>query len=227
MYTMYIIELLLLVGGGLLCSRGLKVYRIMQMIICGCIGAYIGLHIGYSIGREELYLLALILTVVGGYLGYRHYKVSLFATASICSFMVVFSYFWKKAIAIANDSVAQVMKIKDIVETGTKGQASVKDTGQSITKIMALQGDNVAAISKAAADVVRHGLFVAVIVGIVTGVLTLWFGDYIIMLFTAAFGSLLLVYLVEIFITVPPMAHVAAILAVTIVGLMLQFKYCK
>lgn len=227
MYTMYIIELALLLGGGFLCLRGLKAYKVIHMILCGLAGGYIGLHLSYSIGQEKLYFIALILTAVGAFIGLKYYKASLFVIASACSFLVVFSYFWNKATAIVKSESGGVLELKEVIRTSTEGRTSVKDLGRILNSFMSLQSKNTSLIAKTAADTVRQGLIIAVLVGVIVGILTLWFGDLIIMIFTAAFGALLLVYLIELFLVLNATVHLCAIIILALTGLFMQSKYCK
>lgn len=224
MTTIYIISLGLLVGGGALCYFGLKLYKLAQMLICAAIGGYIGLFLVQTIGRQEFYILALILTVLGGFLGYRYYKYSLYICVSLSSFLVTFSYFWRQALASAKESLGEVLNMKNLITENLSGQMSLQQILDSFDVIRNAYNSNWITVFKSAEEIIKHGLFVSAAVAMVAGILTIWIGDYVIMVVSAAFGSMLLVNMIEMFAEITPMMHLLLLVVIGISGVIVQFS---
>lgn len=227
MTTVYIISLFLLAIGGLLCFRGLKLYKYAQMLLCGAIGGYIGLLLVGAFSRQEFYILALILTAIGAFLGYKYYKYSLYVTISLSAFVVTFSYFWKQAVEVASGSIGQIMTAKEIIVNNFSGEMNLQGLLNSFDVVMGVCNSNWAGVLKAAEKIIKHGLFVSAAVAMVAGILTIWIGDYVIMVVSAALGSMLLVNLVDMFVTISPMMHLLLLVVLGIAGVIVQYMKCK
>lgn len=227
MITVYIISLGLLVCGGLLCYKGIKIYRIVQLMFCGAIGGYVGLMLVNAFGRQEFYILALALTVLGGFLGYKYYKFSLYLTVVLSTFVVTFSYFWKQAVSKASETISEIVKTKNAIEESMAGIKSLQDTLDSFDVMMSIRNNNWSAVIKESGDILKHGIVISVIVALVAGVLARLIGDYVIMTVSAAFGAMLITNLVEMFMEVSPMLHLLLLVVVGLSGIIVQYNTCK
>lgn len=227
MVTLYVLSLVMLVAGGLLCYMGIKLYKYGQMLMCGAIGGYIGLILVNALGRQEFYILAIILTALGAFLGYKYYKYSLYLFVSISAYAVTFSYFWKQAVSVVNETVQELVSAKSMITENLSGAKSLQETLDSFDIIMGLYNSNWALVIKNAGDIIKHGLFISAAVAIVAGILTRLIGDYVIMAVTAGFGAMLLVNLIELYMEVAPMMHLLLLVVIGLSGVIVQNVKCR
>ena len=227
MVTLYAFSLVLLVSGGLLCFMGIKLYKYAQMLLCAWLGGSIGLLLVGLFGRQEFYILALILTVIGAFLGYKYYKISLYITVSICSFTMTFSYFLKQAMAAVSETTAQLVTAKTIIINNFNEVKSLQETLDAFDVVRGLYNSNWSLMIENAGAIIKQGLFISLAVAIVAGILTRLIGDYVIMAVSAGFGAMILVNLVELYADVTPMMHLLLLVVIAISGVIVQDVKCR
>lgn len=222
MSIVYIMELAILLIGCLICFRGLKLYKFLQLIICGYIGWYIGVLIKNQFGHQELYILAFVLAIAGGVLGYKYYKAGMYLCAAAATFLVVFSYYWRGALAIAREGLQELMSVGQLLRLSLESLTSGNSIADALDSVTGLQTEAIMELMKEAADILQRGAVIAMVAGLVIGFLTLLLGDYVIMGVTAFFGSMTLITLLEMFVNLDNGMHGILTVAVAIVGLISQ-----
>lgn len=222
MNTIYVLAAAELIIGILLCLRGLSIYKTVAMLLCGALCGYLGLRLEYLLDKEWLYIVAVVLAVAGAYLGYRHYRITYYISANVIAFLVTFQIYWKKAVATVQSGSDSVTDMKHIIADSLKGNKSLSDMSSSINKIITMSQDNFGKVVKDAADIVRTGLIVALIVAAIAGIFAMWFGDYVVMVVTSAFGSVLMLSCASSFFEIPNSAYLMVLAVIAGLGMYSQ-----
>lgn len=216
------IYLLLLAGGIALCFRGLKLYKVLQFFLCGGVGYYLGTLLLRKWGAEQFYIIPILFAVFLGCLGYRYYKLGLYVGGAAGGFVVVFSYFWSQAVELLKDGIGGLSQTKILlmdcisdILSGIAPEASMASFAEGQTTLL-MQDINMAL------DILQKGILYAGLAGVLAGVLVLIFGDFVIMLVTAALGATILIMFVEIFVFLAPTMHLCGLIGVTVAGLIAQ-----
>lgn len=222
MATVYVLAGIELILGILLCLRGLSIYRIIQIALCALIGAYIGMRLEYAIGSEWLYIVAGILAIVGGYLGYRYYRITFYVVANIIAFVVSFSVYWKRAVEAAEGGLGEVLGLKQVFGQCFQGTKSLSDVSNSINQVFLVSEQNIGNVFRESAGIIRTGLIVSVIIALIAGILAMWFGDYVVMIVTAAMGGAMMLSCACTFFDIPNMAYIITLIVIAGIGLYSQ-----
>lgn len=223
-FSTYIISMLAIIVAGLLLFRGLKVYKVFQMVLCGLIGGYIGLMIVQRIGNPNLLFIALIMTLLGGYLGYRYYKAAFYVVAAVSSFIVVFSYYWKQAVAVCLAGVENFSLTKDVALMSFKGMTNVSQLGDVVQGLTDMATANISTIINEASHILQRGVFIALIAAVVMGVLAIWISDYVIIIVTSGMGALMLVNVIEDYVVLVDVVHLIVLASIAVAGIAVQWR---
>lgn len=221
---MWIVNAVLLIMGALLCFRGLKLYKVLQFFLCGAVGAYLGLFIEGRLGMEELHFVAVLLAILAGYLGYRYYKFGLYLCGAGSSFVVVFSYFWKQALQVAKEGIGELQLAKEILLGGVTALVSGGDVEEAINILTGQSREVLMQSLESALAIVQKGLLWAGFAGVVVGILMMIFGDWIIILVTAALGGTIWIGFLENLVYLSPSYHLYALIAITVIGMIAQWN---
>lgn len=222
MMTIYVLAGIELIVGILLCLRGLNVYKIIQMILCGAILGMAGLKLEHLFGKDWLYIVAIILAGVGAFLGYRFYRVTFYISANIIAFIVSMSIYWKRAVEAAKGGAEGILNIKEIFATSFQGADSFDKISTSINNAITMSEQNIGTVFKQAADIMKTGIIVSLIIAVIAGLLALWFGDYVVMVVTAAFGAGLMLSCACSFLEIPNIAYLIILIVLAGIGLYSQ-----
>lgn len=228
------IYLVMLVVGSLICFRGFRLYKLVQFLLCGWIGYFLALQIGakFSVEGTMLVVIALAAGLITGFLGFRYYKVGMYLSASISAFLVVFSFFWRQAMALGKTLLEQVSGVEHVFTFGNFFQTvllGVK-TGEdmNLLELMLLEtGFRPERWSEGLEQIVsllKQGIVWAGVAGMICGILALVFGDYVIIILTSIFGGMLLNLLVEQLITLDKAVSTAVMIIFSVIGIVTQIK---
>lgn len=223
-FALYIESVIALLIAGLLLFRGLKIYVIFQMAICGLLGGYVGLIIVQKLANPNLMFIALITTAIGAHLGRKYYYVAFYIVAAISTFLVVFSYYWNQALEAFNAGVGDIVKTKDVAFDSFKNMDDLTQIGQVINNITSTATANINAVVSQATSIIQHGVFIALIAAMVMGVLAIWISDYVIIIVTSGVGAMILVNVVEEYVPLASLPHLVVLIAVAIAGLAVQMR---
>lgn len=234
METIWMSYLAMLAVGGLICFRGLSLYKLVQFLLCGWIGYFLALQIcsKFSVEGTALVVIALAAGLVTGFLGFHYYKAGMFLSASVSAFLVVFSFFWRQAMELGKSLLEQVSGVERVFASGSFFQTvllGVRDkTQQSLFDRMLLDAGIRQDVWSEGLEqmlaLLKQGIFWAAAAGLVCGVLALVFGDYVIIILTSVFGGMLLNLLVEQFIVLDHTVSVAALAVFSVIGIVMQVK---
>ena len=236
MISDWMIYLIILAVGGLICFRGLSLYKMVQFLICGWAGASLAWWI---LGKLPLEpeptvntLIGLAVGLLAGFLGFHFYKAGLFITAQISSFLVVFSFFWRRAMELGQTLLKQIGEVEDafslsnflhtmLTEPKEKGDLGILDLMMMNAgiqpEVWSAELDQIMAL-------IRQGVFWAGIAGLVCGMLALALGDYVIIAVTALFGGMLLNLLVELIVPVSHQVSTLLLCGFAVIGVVMQIK---
>lgn len=236
MISDWMIYLIILAVGGLICFRGLSLYKLVQFLICGWAGASLAWWI---LGKLPLELETTVTTFIGlavglfaGFLGFHFYKAGLFITAQISSFLVIFSFFWRQAMELGQTLLEQIGEVETafsvsnflhtmLAEPRKKGDLGILDlmlmNAGIQPEVWSAELDQIMAL-------IRQGVLWAGIAGLVCGMLALALGDYVIITVTALFGGMLLNLLVELIVPVSHQISTLLLCGFAILGFVMQLK---
>lgn len=223
-FSTYLISMLAIVIAGLLLFRGLKIYKIFQMVLCGIIGGYIGLMIVQRIGNPNFLFIALIMTILGGYLGYKYYNAAFYVVAAFSTFAVVFSYYWKQAVSVCMTGVENFALTKDVALTSFKNMENIGEIGTVVQSLTNLATANVSTIINEASHILQRGVFIALIAALVMGVLAIWISDYVIIIVTSGMGALMLVNVIEDYVVLADVVHLIVLASIAVAGIAVQWR---
>lgn len=220
--------------GGLICFRGLSLYKLVQFLLCGWIGYFLALQIGtkFSLEGTALVIAALAAGLVTGILGFRYYKAGMYFSASVSAFLVVFSFFWRQAMEFGKSLLAQAGNAERVFSSGNFFRAvlvGVKDGSEQnlLDRTLAEAGIYPELWSEGLEQMMsllKQGIFWAAAAGLVCGILALAVGDYVIIILTSVFGGMLLNLLVEQFITLDQTAAAAVLAVFSVIGFVMQVR---
>lgn len=226
--------LAMLAVGGLICFRGLSLYKLVQFLLCGWIGYFLALQVGskFSVEGTTLLVVALGAGLVTGFLGFHYYKVGMYLSASVSAFLVVFSFFWRQAMELGKSLLDQVNGVERVFASGNFFRTvllGVKDgTEQNLLDRMLLEAgirqDLWSEGLEQIMSLLKRGILWAAAAGLVCGILALVFGDYVIIILTSVFGGMLLNLLVEQFIALDQTASMAVLAVFSVIGIVMQVR---
>lgn len=220
--TGYAIAIGCLISGCILCFHGLKTYKILQFAICGLIGASIGLGLHAQFGRNEFYIVAIVLGLIGGYLGYRHYKTGLYLCASISTYLVVVSGFLHSAYEMVRTTITEIPDATTLLVIWMKRIKEAGDLTAATTTVIGEQTATVLGSIQQALELLQRGMLYALIASIIIGVLAILLGDFIIIVFTAFLGGMVLTMVIEKFVQIRPDMHVIILCGIAVIGIVVQ-----
>lgn len=236
MISDWLIYLIILAVGGLICFRGLSLYKLVQFLICGWAGASLAWWI---LGKLPLELETSVTTLIGlavgllaGFLGFHFYKVGLFITAQISSFLVVFSFFWRQAMELGRTLLEQIGEVEAVFSVSNFFHTMLTEPKEKsdlgILDLMLMNAGIQPEIWSTELDqimsLIRQGVLWAGIAGLVCGMLALTLGDYVIITVTALFGGMLLNLLVELIVPVSHQISTLLLCGFAILGFVMQLK---
>lgn len=223
----WVIELLTLAVGGLLLARGLKIYKTMQAIVCMLFFGSIGLFIQSYFGKQELYILVLVLAMLGLFLGIRYYKFGLYILAYISSWLAIFSYFWKQTLVTLRGGLGDVIDMKQFLVLLIENSFKTSDVIAAVVALLSLDHAVIVATVEKAVHTLQTGIMWAGIIGTVIAVMVLFLGDFIIILVTSALGATVITSLFGNFIELSPNIHLIVLIVFTGIGIALQSSMKK
>ena len=235
MGSMWMICLAILAVGGLICFRGLSLYKLVQFLVCGWAGAYLAV---WAFGKMDLggaAIAALIVGLITGFLGFHFYKVGMYFTASISAYLVVFSFFWRQAMETGKmlmeqvTGVEEMFSVSNLLQIGLSGLKGGNNAG-ILDTILLNAGIQPALWTSELEQImsyIRQGIIWAGIAGLLAGILALTVGDYVIILLTAVFGGMLLNLLVEMFIPMSQTVSILLLAGFSLIGIVMQMKRKK
>lgn len=212
----------MLIIGLVICLNGKRLFKLIQMVICGSIGCLIGMYLEAKTGLEWFFYLALVLMLVGIFLGVKYYKVPLGISSAIICFLVIFSYFWKLAVAQYNEGIGQLMNTGELVRTGFSGVKSFTDIGPAIHSIVVQETDMVTTVFQNIAGTIEKGLMISSAVAVIICILVYVVGDIILEGLSAAAGALILINLAEVFVPLSGVVYIIVLAVLTVVGIIAQ-----
>lgn len=234
MNTIWMCYLVMLAVGGLICFRGLSLYKLVQFLLCGWIGYFLAIQVcsKFSVEGTILLVIALAAGLVTGFLGFHFYKAGMYLSASVSAFLVVFSFFWRQAVEFGKSLLEQVNGAERVFASGSFFRMvllGIKDgTEQNfLDQMLSDAGIYPELWSEGLEEILtllKQGLFWAAAAGLVCGILALVFGDYVIILLTSVFGGMLLNLLVEQFIAMDQMVSTAVLAVFSVIGVGMQVR---
>ena len=224
MIVEYIINGIMILVGILLCCRGLRFYKAFQMFLCGALGGYIGLFIQQRFNNEWLIFLAIALFALGMILGYKYYKVPLCITSAVSVFFVVFSVFWKKAFAIYQEAIGNLLDVKDIFWDSVKNVKVISDIPNVVTAVFDAERNSISQIFGMLAGEIRKGMIISIVVAVIISVLVVIIGDFVVEVITSAVGAFILLNIASGYVNIHSVVYVIALIALSIIGLMSQIN---
>lgn len=234
--------IILLALGGLICFRGLSLYKLVQFIICAWLGMTVAmwglgkLNVDRTGALEWIWIVVpLAVGLTAGIVGFRKYKVGIYLTAFAASFFIVFSFFWRKALSVGRELMNQISSIDEVFSLSNmlKTFLSGKEFGQEKSLLEAMLAENGIQPAVWSLEIeqisiyLKQGIMWAGLIGIACGILALLFGDYVIMSVTAVFGAMILNFLVEMYLPLNPTASMAVMAALSVLGFFLQWQRKK
>lgn len=223
-----ILELIVLFFGILLCFRGLSFYRILQLLLVATAFGMVGMSLHGRFGYSWLYLVAFAMAILGGIIGYKYYKVGLFVGSAFSTFVIVFSYFWRKIAVIISDCVGEVLDsgaLFRLYVTNIFGGVAVKD---SLEGIATLEIVDFQSMVTEVSEALQTGILWATGIAVVVGIIAVLVGDYAIIFLTAFLGGTFLAFLTSIYI---PMGgsplYIILVIAFAIFGMVIQIQHKK
>lgn len=235
MGSMWMVYLAILAAGGLICFRGLSLYKMVQFLVCGWAGAYLTMWIFGQIGLGGGTIAALIGGLIAGFLGFHFYKAGMYFTASISAYLVVFSFFWRQAMETGKmlmeqvTGVEEMFSVSNLLQIGLMGLKEGNGAGilDSILLNAGIQPARWAEELEQIMSYIRQGVMWSGIAGIAAGFLALTVGDYVIILLTAVFGGMLLNLLVEMFVPLDQTVSILLLCGFSVLGIIMQMKKRK
>lgn len=226
--------LALLAVGGLICFRGLSLYKLVQFLLCGWIGYFLAMQVcaKFSVEGTALVVIALAAGLATGFLGFHYYKAGMYFSASVSAFLVVFSFFWRQAVEHWKALLEQVNSAERALSSGNFFRTvllGIKDGTEQDLLDQLLSGVGVRpelwnGELEQITSLLKQGVLWAAAAGLVCGILALVFGDYVIIILTSVFGGMLLNLLVEQFIALNPMASTAMLAVFSVIGMVMQVR---
>ncbi len=232
--SVWLVYLVMMIVGSLICFRGFRLYKMVQFLLCGWLGYFLALQIGARLSVEGtlLFVIALAAGLIMGFLGFRYYKAGMYFSASISAFLVVFSFFWRQAMALGKALVEQVSGAEHIFAFGNFFQTvllGVK-TGADVDPlelVLAGAGVQPEGLSEGFEQIMlllKQGVLWAAVAGLLCGILAVAVGDYVIIILTSVFGGMLLNLLVEQFIVLDKALSTAVMILFSVIGVVTQIK---
>lgn len=228
---------MILAVGGLICFRGLSLYKLVQFLLCGWIGYFLAIQLcsKFSVEGTMLLVIALAAGLVTGFLGFHFYKVGMYLSASVSAFLVVFSFFWRQAMELGKLLLEQVNGVERAFASGSFFRIvllGIKDGteqnfGEQVLSGAGIQQELWSEVTEQILTLLKQGLFWAAAAGLVFGILALVFGDYVIILLTSVFGGMLLNLLVEQFITMDHTVSTVVLAVFSVIGVVMQVRHKK
>lgn len=221
--------------GGLICFRGFSLYKLVQFLLCGWIGYFLTLQIctKFSVEGTMLVVIALGAGLITGFLGFHYYKVGMYFSASVSAFLVVFSFFWRQAMALGKELLEQVSGVEHVFTFGNffqtvlLGVKAGADT--NLLDLMLLEAgirpERWGEILEQIMSLLKQGVFWAGATGLICGILALVFGDYVIIILTSVFGGMLLNLLVEQFVALDQIISAVMLAVFSVIGFVMQVKH--
>lgn len=226
--------LAMLAVGGLICFRGLRLYKLVQFLLCGWIGYFLALQIcaKFSVEGTMLVVIALAAGLIAGFLGFRYYKVGMYFSASASAFLVVFSFFWRQAMALGKNLLEQVNGVEHVFVFGNFYQTvllgvKAEEELNLLDRMLLDAGIRPELWSEGLEQIMsllKQGILWAAVAGLVCGILALALGDYVIIILTSIFGGMLLNLLVEQFITLDQIVSAVMLAVFSVIGIVMQVK---
>ena len=218
----WIMELLMLTVGGILLARGLKIYKVMQAVLCAFLGGSIGLFFQSYFGYQELYIAALLLAALGLFLGIRYYKFGLYILASMSGWIAVFSYFWKQAMQIFKDGTQGLVDTREFLTLWLNNSWKSGDLLEALSELVQGEMDELTMVLEEVFHMIQKGVLWAAVAGTLLGILALVVGDFIIILVTSILGGSILLSLLGVFVTLAPNMHLLLLVVLTGTAIVLQ-----
>ncbi len=232
--SVWMVYLVMLVVGSLICFRGFRLYKLVQFLLCGWIGYFLTLQIGakFSVEGTVLLVIALAAGLITGFLGFRYYKAGMYFSASISAFLVVFSFFWRQAMALGKTLLEQVSGAEHIFAFGNFFQTvllGVK-TGADVNLLelmlseTGIRPEGWSEGLEQIMSLLKQGVLWAAVAGLLCGILAVAIGDYVIIILTSVFGGMLLDLMVEQFIVLDKPISTVVMLIFSVLGIVTQIK---
>ncbi|MCQ2521855.1 MAG: hypothetical protein MJ105_05705 [Lachnospiraceae bacterium] len=222
MRDLLILASLLLLSGILLCFRGLSLFKILQMILSGLAFGSLGLRLQAYYGQTWLYFVAGALAIFGAVFGYKKYKFGVFLVCSFATFVVVFSMFWKKAVAILQAVAGDVLDSLTLLKVYIRSTLCGVDVKESLEGISEFQFASYGDEFSQMRELLQKGLLWAGIAAAVVGLLSLLLVDYVIICMTASLGATILAMLLGSLVNLVGPWYTFAVVSFTILGMVVQ-----
>lgn len=235
MNSVWMSYLVMLAVGGLICFRGFSLYKLVQFLLCGWIGYFLALQVcaKFSVEGTVPVVIALAAGLITGFLGFHYYKAGMYFSASISAFLVVFSFFWRQAMALGKELLDQVSGVEHVFTFGNffqtvlLGMKAGADT--DLLNLMLLeagiQPERWSEGLEQIMSLLKQGTLWAGAAGLLCGILALVFGDYVIIVLTSVFGGMLLNLLVEQLIALDPFISSVMLAVFSVIGFVMQMKH--
>lgn len=211
-----------LIVGLLLLFAGLYVFKGVQFVVCAVIGGLIGMAVLDVTGHGDLYYFAAIPALIFGIIGVWKYKIALYIAGSLCTFVAVALWFLKRAYAEVRESVAAIPDTDTLLRLWIEQVKEKGDLSAAVRIVIGEQTTQILDKLKEVMQLLERGLLIAFLAGIVIGVLALILGDYIIILFTAASGAMLVMSMADRFYELDTKTYNLALAGLAGMGLLLQ-----
>ena len=169
----WIMELLMLTVGGILLARGLKIYKVMQAVVCALLGGGIGLFLQSYFGHREFYIAALLLAALGLFLGIRYYKFGLYILASASGYIAMFSYFWKQAMRIFEEGTKGLVDTKEFISLWLSHSWKSGDLLAALSELVQGEMDELSLVLEDVFHMIQKGILWAAVAGTLLGILAL------------------------------------------------------
>ena len=211
-----------LIAGLLLLFAGLYVFKGVQFVICAVIGGLVGMGALDLTGHADQYYLAAIPALVFGVIGVWKYKIALYIAGSLCTFLTVALWFLKRAFAEVRGSVEAIPDADTLLRLWVEQAKEKGNLAAAARSVIGVQTAQILEEVKAAMQMLERGLLIAFLAGIVVGVLALILGDYIIILFTALSGAMLVVSMADRFYDMEEQLYNMVFGGLALLGVLLQ-----
>ena len=194
------------VAGLLLMLAGLGVFRRFFSPLCAILGLAVGMELHAAFPRDEMYLVAAMICIACGVIGYENYRCALVLTSFLSVFLAGGLFVLRRAyedvtLAIGEAGCALETDKGSIIRLWFYRFKYEGDMKEAMSRVFRSENPiTLNQLSKPFGDVLdalQIGFGVALIIGFFAGALSILLADYVVIAATVALGSVMLTGLID------------------------------
>ncbi|MCR5119039.1 MAG: hypothetical protein K6B44_05395 [Lachnospiraceae bacterium] len=207
-YYPLILTVVTAVAGLFMMLFGLGIFRRFYSILCAILGLAFGLVLHAAFPRDEMYMVAALICIACGVIGYENYKLALVLATGLSAFEACAVFVLRRVyedITLALESARVTfteapdrasllrlwyMRLK--YEGNLKEAASIVFSKEDVYDVHLVLND-----FENVLGTLQTGLGISLMVGVFAGLLSLILTDYIMILTSTALGSVMLVGVID------------------------------